>query len=551
MDPVSELNLAALNEVIAEAVSERDAIVFRDRRISYGDFNMRTRQLANVLLSAGLGCHQERDTLHDWQSGQDHVGLYLYNGNEYLEAMVASYKSRTVPFNVNFRYVDDELSYLLNNARTSALSYHASLAERVSSISEQVPSLRLLIQVNDDSDVPLLEGALDYETALSKASDERPDLEWKSEDLYMIYTGGTTGMPKGVIWRQADMLAAAMGGKTSKGKVIVSLAEYQERCQRIQRRYLTAPPFMHGAGSWVAFQAFHSGGTVIIQSNVKRLDGDDIIDTCIREQAEVLMIVGDAFGRPIVDALVNNPRKIPSLKNIVTGGAITTANIKAQLLELLPDINIIDAAGSSETGTQAQHVSNKSVGAKTGQFTLNEGNAILDEDMTAILKPGHEGLGWWAQTGFIPLGYFDDEKKTKSTFVTVEGTRYSVPGDRVRLLEDGLLELHGRESVTINSGGEKIFAEEVEQALKHHPGVYDVVVTSRPSERWGQEVVAVIQLREGIDVSEDSLLEECGRHISRYKYPKAFIYKDQIVRSSSGKADYRWAASQIEQEGPD
>ena len=551
MDSVSELNLAALNEVIAEAVSERDAIVFRDRRISYGDFNIRTRQLANVLLSAGLGCHQERDTLHDWQSGQDHVGLYLYNGNEYLEAMVASYKSRTVPFNVNFRYVDDELTYLLNNARTSALIYHASLAERVSSISEQVPSLRLLIQVNDDSDVPLLEGALDYETALSKASDERPDLEWKSEDLYMIYTGGTTGMPKGVIWRQADMLAAAMGGKTSKGEVIASLAEYQERCQRIQRRYLTAPPFMHGAGSWVAFQAFHSGGTVIIQSNVKRLDGDDIIDTCIREQAEVLMIVGDAFGRPIVDALVNNPRKIPSLKNIVTGGAITTANIKAQLLELLPDINIIDAAGSSETGTQAQHVSNKSVGAKTGQFTLNEGNAILNEDMTAVLKPGHEGLGWWAQTGFIPLGYFDDKKKTESTFVTVEGTRYSVPGDRVRLLEDGLLELHGRESVTINSGGEKIFAEEVEQALKHHPGVYDVVVTSRRSERWGQEVVAVIQLREGIDVSEDSLLEECGRHISRYKYPKVFIYRDQIVRSSSGKADYRWAASQIEQEEPD
>ena len=177
MDSVSELNLAALNEVIAEAVSERDAIVFRDRRISYGDFNIRTRQLANVLLSAGLGCHQERDTLHDWQSGQDHVGLYLYNGNEYLEAMVASYKSRTVPFNVNFRYVDDELTYLLNNARTSALIYHASLAERVSSISEHVPSLRLLIQVNDDSDVPLLEGALDYETALSKASDERPDLE--------------------------------------------------------------------------------------------------------------------------------------------------------------------------------------------------------------------------------------------------------------------------------------------------------------------------------------------------------------------------------------
>ena len=545
---MAELNLAALNEAIAEVVPEREAIVFRDRRITYEQFNIRTRQLANVLISAGLGCHKERESLSDWQSGQDHVGLYLYNGNEYLEAMVASYKSRSVPFNVNFRYVDEELSYLLNNARTTALIYHASLAERVSAIREQVPSLRILIQVNDDPDVPLLEGARDYEAALAAASDSRPDVEWRSEDLYMIYTGGTTGMPKGVIWRQADMLAAAMGGKTSKGEVIGSLEEYQERCQRIQRRYLAAPPFMHGAGAWVAFQAFHSGGTLIIQSNVKRLDGDDIVDTCIREKAEVLMIVGDAFGRPIADALVKNPRKIPSLKNIVTGGAITSSNIKAKLLELLPDINIIDAAGSSETGTQAQHVSNKSVGAKTGQFTLKEGNAILNEDMTEILEPGHEGTGWWAQTGCIPLGYLDDEKKTKATFVTIEGARYSVPGDRVRLLEDGSLELHGRESMTINSGGEKIFAEEVEQALKHHSGVYDVVVTSRPSERWGQEVVAVIQLREGVEVSEESLLEECGRHISRYKYPKAFIYRDEIVRSSSGKADYRWAASQVEQE---
>ena len=305
---------------------------------------------------------------------------------------------------------------------------------------------------------------------------------------------------------------------------------------------------MHGAGSWVAFQALHSGGTVVVPGKVHRLDADDIIDTCIRENADVLMIVGDAFGRPIADALVNNPRVLPSLKNISTGGAVTTASIKAQLLALLPGINILDTAGSSETGSQAQHISNKESGAATGQFTLKENNAVLNESMNTILEPGHDGLGWWAQSGHIPLGYLDDEKKTAATFVTVGGTRYSVPGDRVRLLHDGTLELHGRDSVTINSGGEKIFAEEVEQALKHHPAVYDAVVTSRPSERWGQEVVAIVQLRSDIDATTDSLIEECTRHISRYKLPKAFIFRDEIMRSSSGKADYRWARLQVDEQ---
>ncbi len=543
-----ELNLAALNEAIAEVVPEREAVVFKDRRITYAEFTRRTRRLANFFLSQGLGCHESRENLADWQSGQDHVGLYLYNGNEYLEAMVAGCKARLAPFNVNYRYVDEELAYLLNNAKTRALVYHASLAERVASIRKQVPALQLLLQVDDDPEVPLLPGAIDYQTALWSAGEDKPDVNWQPDDLYILYTGGTTGMPKGVLWRQADILVAALGGKTSRGRIISSLEEFQERAQRVNHRFLTAPPFMHGAGSWVAFQALHSGGTVVVPGNVRRLDADDIIDTCIRENADVLMIVGDAFGRPIADALVNNPRAIPSLKNIITGGAVTTASIKAQLLDLLPGINILDTAGSSETGSQAQHISNKESGAATGHFTLKEDNAVLNESMNAILEPGHEGLGWWAQSGHIPLGYLDDEQKTAATFVTVGGTRYSVPGDRVRLLHDGTLELHGRDSVTINSGGEKIFAEEVEQALKHHPAVYDAVVTSRPSERWGQEVVAIVQLRSNFDATTDSLIEECSRHISRYKLPKAFIFRDEIMRSSSGKADYRWARLQVDEQ---
>ena len=543
-----EITLADLNRAIAEVVPDREAIVFRDRRFTFREFDERTNQLANVLVSKGFGCHTERNLLEDWQSGQDHVGLYLYNGNEYLEATVACYKSRTVPFNINFRYVDEELIYLLNNAHVKVLIYHSSLSERVMNIRSEVPSLSLLIEVDDESKGTLLDGALAYEEILCTAKNEFPAIEHKPDDLYMIYTGGTTGMPKGVIWRQVDMLVAALGGKTSKGTVIESLQEFQERAMRGYHRYLASPPFMHGAGSWVALKALHSGSTVIIQNDVRRLDGDDIIDTCIREKVDALMIVGDAFGRPIADALVRKPRPIPSLRNIITGGAVTSTNLKTQLLELLPEINIIDAAGSSETGTQAQHVSNALVGAKTGKFTLQRGDAVLSDDLTSVLEPGHDGLGWWAQSGHIPIGYLDDKEKTAETFVTVDGTRYSVPGDRVCLLEDNTLELHGRDSMTINSGGEKIFAEEVEQALKHHPDVYDVVVTSRSSDRWGQEVIAVIQLRLGAEVSEKSLLQECGNHISRYKCPKAFVFRDQIMRNPSGKADYRWAAAQVAQE---
>lgn len=538
-------NLGTINEAIAAAIPDRDAIVFQDRRLSYSQLAERTRQLANYLLGQGFGCRVERDALAPWESGQDHVGLYLYNGNEYLEGMLGSIKSRTVPFNVNYRYVDEELAYLLNNASCQVLIYHSSLADRVASVREQIPSLKLLLQVNDDDAVALLPGAVDYEAALASASNVMPDLAFSSDDLYILYTGGTTGMPKGVLWRQEDILSAALGGKTSKNQVIPP-EQFAERAQRVNHRYLTAPPFMHGAGSWVAFQALHSGGTVLIQNNVHRLDPDDIIDTCIRERADVMMIVGDAFGRPIADALEKNPREMPALKNIITGGAVTTASLKTQLLRLLPHINIVDAAGSSETGSQGQNVSNADSGAETGRFSLRPGNVVLNETMDKVLPAGHEELGWWAQSGQIPLGYLDDEKKTAATFVTVEGNRYSVPGDRVRLLEDGSLELHGRDSVTINSGGEKIFAEEVEQALKHHNDVYDAVVTSRPSERWGQEVVAIVQLREGASVDESALLEECGHHIARYKFPKSFVFCDEILRSPNGKADYRWAKAQVE-----
>ena len=537
-------NLATVNEAVAQAVADREAIVFRDRRITYRQLTERTRRFANFLVDHGLGTHTEREALADWESGQDHLGIYLYNGNEYLEAMVGAFKARVAPFNVNYRYVDEELVYLLNDARTKALVFHSSLARHVAAIRDRVPTLEVLIQVNDEPG-SLLDGAIEFEAALASSSADKPDLDWNPDDLYILYTGGTTGMPKGVLWTQSDILVASLGARRTNGQVIDDLTGFVARAQASHRKTLPAPPFMHGAGHWSSFQAFHTGGTVVIQDEVKRFNAAGVVESIEREGVNILMLVGDAFGRPLVDALRESGAKCPTLRNVITGGAIMTAKLKSELIDILPHVNIIDTAGSSETGGQASHTSNAKVGAATGTFRLSPHNAVLNDDMTRILEPGHDGLGWWARAGNIPLGYLWDEDKTRRTFPVVDGVRYSVPGDKVRLLDDNTLELHGRESVTINSGGEKIFAEEVEHAIKHHPDVYDAVVAGRPSERWGNEVVAIVQTNDGRTVTEESLLTECAKHIARYKLPKAFVFIDEILRSPNGKADYRWAKQQV------
>jgi fatty-acyl-CoA synthase len=275
-----------------------------------------------------------------------------------------------------------------------------------------------------------------------------------------------------------------------------------------------------------------------------RLDPHDVLSVAERERVNAILIVGDAFARPIIDQLRKHTYDLSALFALVSGGAALNASLKKELLELLPKLTIIDAVGSSETGSQASNVSTQASGATTGTFTLGPGACVLSEDLSRAASAGDAELGWFAQTGRVPLGYLGDRAKTERTFPVIGGVRYSVPGDRARLRADGVLELLGRDSVTINSGGEKIFAEEVEHALKSHAAVLDAVVCGRPSERWGNEVVAIVRLREGAAVGERELLAECEKHIARYKLPKAFLFRDEIVRSPSGKADYRWAKSQ-------
>lgn len=534
--PPAVLGMAEIHEAIAATRPNDECLIFRDKRLTWQNITDRTRQLANYLISQGLGCHTERSLIPGWETGQDHLAIYLHNGNEYLEAMLGSWKARVAPFNVNYRYVAEELEYLLNDSQASACILHSRFAPLLAEIRHKLPRLRVILQVPDASDNPLLEGAVWYEDALAQSSTDKPANGYSGDDLYILYTGGTTGMPKGVLWRNADAVVECFGGS----KTAQSLEEFITEANG-GLRALPSPPFMHGAGHWIAMRTWLSGGTIIVQSQPDRLDPNDIWGLIDREKANFLLIVGDAFARPLLDGLkTEKERDLSSLLSILSGGAPLSAHLKVEFLQHLPWVMMVDGLGSSEAGGQLSQVSAGDT-ASTGTFPLAPQNHILSEDMTRVLEPGHEELGWLAKSGRLALGYLHDEAKTKRTYPVVDGVRYVVPGDRARVTADLMIELHGRDSVTINSGGEKIFAEEVEAAVKAHPSVYDCVVAGRPSERWGNEVVAVVRLKEGHAPDEQALLAEAENHIARYKLPKKFVFVSEILRSPAGKADYRWA----------
>ncbi|MBX3024134.1 acyl-CoA synthetase [bacterium] len=537
----TNFNLAEISEAIAAAIPERECLVFRDRRYSWAQFNERTRRLGNYLASRGLRCRQERSALRNFESGQDHLGLYLHNCNEYLEGMVGAYKARVAPFNVNYRYVDDELIYLLNDADARALVYHARFAPNVARIRGELPNLDVLIQVADESGHALLPGAVDYEAALAAASPERPALAWSPDDLYILYTGGTTGMPKGVLWRQEDIFFGALGGTPTMGPKFASVDAIVEAAQQGTLRACPAPPLMHGAAHWMAFMTLHQGGTVVIQSIPERLDPDDIWSTVEREKVRFLVIVGDAFGRPLIDQLDKKSYDLSAFGILLSGGAILTPALKDAFLERIPHLMIIDGFGASETGGQGQQVSLGGGKASTGTFRMNEDTVVLRHDLSGVLEPGSAESGWLARKGHVPLGYFKDAEKSAKTFPTIGGMRWAVPGDHATVAADGTITVLGRGSVSINSGGEKIYPEEVEKALKHHPSVYDAVVVGTPNQRFGQQVTAVVQTRAGEAPTEDELAEFAARHLARYKLPRVILFVDEMVRSPSGKADYRWA----------
>ena len=544
-DSAPQFTVPAAADAVAAVIGDREFVVQGNRRYTYSQILERSNRLARYLHTRGLGAKAERSKLAGHEVGQDLLGIYAYNGPEYVEAMLGSWRARVAPFNVNYRYVKNELQYLLQDSGATALIYHATFAPRVADVKRALPRLRVLIQIADDSGNDLVHGAVDYESIVRSGSSEPPPVEPSPDDLYVLYTGGTTGMPKGVLWRQHDIFMTSFGGRNmATGELTQS---YDEIAKRVQEnpgtKIFTLPPLMHGAAQWSVMTALTTGQTVVFSENPSRFDADEVVQTVEKEKVLAVQVVGDAMARPLADALERSSADLSSMAVVANGGALLTPTAKQRLIDVKPGLIVMDGVGSSETGIQMSHMSAPGA-VSTGKFNAGPDTFVASEELDSILEPGHEGIGWLAQRGFVPLGYKGDEAKTAKTFPVIDGVRFSIPGDRARHLADGGIELLGRESQTINSGGEKIFVEEVETALLSHPAVADVVVSGRPSERWGQEVVAIVALLDGASADAQELIDHASNSIARYKLPKAVVFRPVIERSPAGKADYRWAREQ-------
>jgi len=531
-----EYNLADLWEKVVDTVPDQEALVCGDRRLTFAQTDDRTNRLAHHLQSLGVGAG-------------DHVALYLYNGVEYIEAMLAAFKLRAVPINVNYRYVEEELRYLLDDSDAKAVVFHREFAPKLATVSPELPALRGFVAVDDDSgaDIHGL-GATGYEESLATASPDRDFGPRSADDLYILYTGGTTGMPKGVMWRAEDIFFGAFGGG-GIGNEIAAPEEIAERAQGGRTRGLPACPFMHGTAHWMAFSALYTGGCVVI-SRDHRFDPVRLWELVAQEQVNFLVIVGDAFARPLAEALDNGASGIDvsCCTVVLSGGAILSPTIKRRLAEKLPGSLIIDGYGSSESGGQGQSITVAGGEVQSApRFAVNDQTTVLDDE----LRPATPGVvGKLARRGRIPIGYYKDPEKTAATFPVVDGVRWSVPGDHARIEDDGTITLLGRGSVSINTGGEKVYPEEVEAALKGHPKVFDAVVVGVPDERWGERVVALVQPRPGEEPDFDDLDAHARRLVAAYKAPRDVVLVERIVRSPSGKPDYRWAkATAIERLG--
>ncbi|MEU1208722.1 AMP-binding protein [Nocardia sp. NPDC005825] len=524
---MTEFDLATLHEAIAAALAEEPCVITADRTFSWHETTDRTRRLAALLRAHGLGGREPVG--HAWETGQDHLGIYLHNGAEYLEGVLGAHKASVAPFNINYRYTPGELAYLLRDADAAAVLFGGHFAATLAAALAELDRRPLLIQVDDGSGAPLLDGALDYETALAAADPAQGAPASDPDDRHLLYTGGTTGMPKGVIWRVGDLVAGPMGVRKAE-----SVDDVVQRALRIRGRVLPAPPLMHGAGTGIALGGWLSGATVVFQPHPHRFDAATLLDTCEQHGVTSMAIVGDAFGAPLVAELEARPRALPALRLIVNSGAALRDALKDRLRELIPGLRVSDMLGSSETGLHAKR------GSGSSTFAARGNTALIDEIRTRTIEPGSDEIGWLAQGGCIPMGYLGDPDKTAATFVTVAGRRYSVPGDRARLTASGEFEFLGREATTINTGGEKVFAEEVEQVVRALPGVADAVVVGRPSERWGQEVVALYQLADPT-VTVEQLRDGCREALAGYKIPKLFLRVDRVGRHANGKADYAWA----------
>ncbi len=531
---MSGFNLADLFERISDAAPDREAIVSPARRLTYRELDERSNRLANALTGLGIG-------------EGDHIGLQLLNGSEYIEGMLAAFKIRAVPINVNFRYVEAELKHLYDDADLVAVIHHREFSPRVGEAAADVAAVKQLIVVDDTSGASTASGAAAYEDLLAGASADRPDESNRTgDDGYIAYTGGTTGLPKGVVWRQEDIFFAAMGGGDvfQSGNFIKTPDEIVERLPEVGATILTTPPLMHVSAQWGVFSQLFGGGRIVFPPP-GAFNADTVWGLVQSEGINVLTIVGDAMARPLADAFAaakdsGKPYDVSSLMVIGSGGATLSSTAKGKLAELLPTLMIIDGFGSSETGIVGNKLHAAGDESKQPKFTVNAQTNVLDDEGRPV-QPGSGTVGRLARKGHVPLGYYKDETKTKATFLEIDGERWVLPGDNAIVEEDGTVVLLGRGSTSINTGGEKVYPEEVETALMTSPDVADAVVVGMPDERWGETVVAVVKAKAGATPTLESLQEHVRASLARYKAPRALVLVETIERTPAGKPDYKWA----------
>ena len=532
-----EFNLADLFENAVDHFGEREYVVADGKRCTYAEMDARANRLAHHLAANGVGAG-------------DHVGIYAYNSIEWVETLWAVFKIRAVWVNINFRYVEDELAYIFDNADLKALVVAREFCPRVAAVRESLNVLKHVVVIDDGTETVAPSGfiAVDYEEAIAGGSSERDFGPRSPDDHYILYTGGTTGMPKGVVWRHKDVFFALGGGNDAqtgeRAKRPEDMIEWAKRDPN-QRCTLPIAPLMHGASQWAVMGGSFVGGKIVL---IPKFDASEAWRLVEEEKVGVLMITGDAMGRPLVESLSGDghDRDISTLFLVVSTAAVFSPTVKDDFFEYLPNLLIIDSIGASESGNNGMALITKGNTAMLGGGpTVKAGpdTTVLDENLEPV-KAGSGIRGKVGRSGNIPIMYYKDPEKTAETFVTAkDGRRYAVPGDWAMLEEDGTITLLGRGSVSINSGGEKIYPEEVEAAVKDFPDAYDAVVVGVPDERFGSRVAAVVQPRDGATVELEALQNHCRTKIAGYKIPRELHIVDAIERSPSGKPDYRWAKS--------
>ncbi len=522
-------HVADLFELVTDAVPDREALVAGTDRRTFAELDERANRLGNHLRGVGL------------EPGAK-VGIYGWNRAEWVESFLGAFKARLVPINVNYRYVAHELAYVFGNADLEALVVERSFLPLVDEVVPQLPLLRHLVVLEDGSDAELGRGVR-YEQALADAPSARPCVGQRSpDDLYILYTGGTTGAPKGVMWRQEDIFFGAMGGGGFGRPPITTPEQIVERIWPEDARVtsLVLAPIMHGAAQWGMCIMLLGGGRVVLYTP-HGFDAHAAWRLAEQERAMTVMLVGDAMARPLGEALDDHAYDLSSVISIGSGGAVFSRAVKAKLQEHLPDVVTVDTFGASELGASGSQA-DPEAGAR---FRAIESMSVLGEDLRAV-EPGSGQVGLLARRGHIPLGYYKDDAKTKATFVTdPDGVRWAMPGDHARIEADGTVTLLGRGSGCINTGGEKVYPEEVEQALKSHPDVFDALVVGVPDDRFGEKVAALVQPRPGRRPTLEELADHCRQTVAGYKVPRHVVLVDAIGRTASGKADQAWAKERI------